>query len=584
MTVQKRKLIEVALPLEAMNREAARENYIYKGNPSTVHKWWAQRPLAICRAVLFAQLVDDPSSQPEKFPTEAAQAAERQRLFRIIEQLVVWENSTNERLLREAYEEIWKSTNGAPPEIVDPFAGGGSIPLEAQRLGLQAHASDLNPVAVLINRALLEIPAKWGGRRPVFPGAADTRLNWPDAHGLSEDIKRYGDWLRETAESRSADLYPELLDREGKPIEVIAWLWATTVECPNPACGIRMPLMRSRWLSKRKGKECYLDPAVAEDEQGDRRIVFEIRRGPAGAPTAALDGTVSKAGARCLACGTSVPLTYIREQGVKQALGTQLLAMAAQGKGRRFYIEATAEQEHAAAVGLPAAVPDGALSTHPQYMGTPRYGFTKYSDLFTHRQLTLLALCSDLVLEARQKVVQDALTAGLPQSDVPLELGGLGAEAYGDSIALFLAFAIDKLADYGCRLAVWDAKDDRPKNLFARQAIPMVWDFPEIAPFSGIGGALEACVRITAESLLSLRSFRGAAGDRQPGRRCISWIRRFGGVNGSSLLRQHPIRRSFRLLLRMVAPLCRRAVPRVDGHFAGPQSCGACRGPGSLRW
>jgi putative DNA methylase len=253
----RRKLIEVALPLEAINRESAREKSIRHGHPSTLHLWWARRPLAAARAVLFAQLVDDPSARPEEFPTQAAQDAERKRLFELIERLVVWENASDERLLAAGHEEILRSTGGSPPPILDPFAGGGSIPLEAQRLGLEAHASDLNPVAVLINKALIEIPPRYAGRPPVFPGTAAQRGggrgHWPRATGLAEDVRRYGGWMRDEAEKRIGHLYPAATLPDGQEAKVIAWIWARTVTCPNPACGIEMPLVRSFWLSKKKG-------------------------------------------------------------------------------------------------------------------------------------------------------------------------------------------------------------------------------------------------------------------------------------------------------------------------------------------
>jgi putative DNA methylase len=253
MSIYKKKLIEVALPLEAINKESAREKSIRHGHPSTLHLWWARRPLAACRAVLFAQLVDDPSSRPEEFPTEEAQRGERYRLFGIIEELVKWENISNERVLGAARAEIMKSCDGAPPPVLDPFAGGGSIPLEAQRLGLEAHASDLNPVAVLINKALIEIPPRWAGQAPVWPGADDGKLTseWPGATGLAEDVRRYGEWVRDQAQERIGHLYPDATLPDGSKAKVIAWIWARTVTCPNPACRAQMPLMRSFWLSKK---------------------------------------------------------------------------------------------------------------------------------------------------------------------------------------------------------------------------------------------------------------------------------------------------------------------------------------------
>ena len=256
----KRKLIEVALPLDAINAASASEKSIRHGHPSTLHIWWARRPLAACRAVLFAQLVDDPSSHPDKFPTEAAQDAERQRLFTIIKNLVKWENSTNEDVLEEARTEIRRSFGGDPPPILDPFAGGGSIPLEAQRLGLDVYASDLNPVAVLISKALMEIPMRWDGSEPVHP-EAENRALWQGAEGLAEDVRRYGTWIREQAYERLASNYPKAVCPDGSTADVIAWIWARIVKCPNPACGATMPLARSFWLSKKKGKEALRDEA-----------------------------------------------------------------------------------------------------------------------------------------------------------------------------------------------------------------------------------------------------------------------------------------------------------------------------------
>ncbi len=164
-----KKLIEVALPLEAINAAAKREKSIRHGHPSTLHLWWARRPLAAARAVIWASLVDDPSSHPDKFPTEEAQNKERERLFNILEQLVIWENSNDEHVLEAAKAEIHNSIGDDLPEFLDPFAGGGAIPLEAQRLGLKAHAHDLNPVAVMINKAMIEIPPMFAGMPPVNP-------------------------------------------------------------------------------------------------------------------------------------------------------------------------------------------------------------------------------------------------------------------------------------------------------------------------------------------------------------------------------------------------------------------------------
>ena len=468
----KKKLIEVALPLEAINRESAREKSIRHGHPSTLHLWWARRPLAACRAVLFSQLVDDPSARPEEFPTVEAQAAERQRLFDLIERLVVWENINDEKLLNEAHAEILKSTDGNPPAILDPFAGGGSIPLEAQRLGLEAHASDLNPVAVLINKALIEIPPKFAGKPPVFPGAAENKLDWPKATGLAEDVRRYGQWMRDEAEQRIGHLYPKATLDNGTEANVIAWIWARTVTCPNPACGIQMPLVRSWWLGKKKGKEAYVVPRV-----GDGRMEFSIGHGPKHAPTPGDDGTVSRTGAVCAACGTAAPLTYVREEGKAGRMGAQLMAVVAEGDRRRHYLAPTFEHEHAALVDRPVDVPELELAHDKMNIKTPLYGMKNVADLFTNRQLTALTTFSDLVGEARKRVLEDALASG----------GGVSPDAYADAVAIYLGLTLGKTSDYWSSLTSWST-GEFVRGTFARQALPMVWDFCETAPLGDATG------------------------------------------------------------------------------------------------
>ena len=330
MTTPRRKLIEVALPLNAINTASAREKSIRHGHPSTLHLWWARRPLAACRAVLFSQLVDDPSSRPDEFPTEEAQDAERQRLFGIIEELVKWENTTNEEVLNAARAEILKSNDGSPPAILDPFAGGGSIPLEAQRLGLEAHASDLNPVAVLINKALIEIPPKWVDMSPIHPDA-EQRTHWMGAEGLAEDVRLYGKWIRDEAERRIGHLYPKATLEDGSEADVIAWIWARTVTCPNPACGATMPLVKSFWLSKRKSREAWVDPIVDTDA---KTVRFEIGHGSQGPP---VKGTVTNAGATCIVCSSTITFSEVRAHGKTQGFGSTLLSIVANSPTGRTY-------------------------------------------------------------------------------------------------------------------------------------------------------------------------------------------------------------------------------------------------------
>lgn len=485
-TTTRRKLIEVSLPLEDINRESAREKSIRHGHPSTLHLWWARRPLAAARAVLFAQLVDDPSSFPDRFPTEEAQKAERERLHDIIRRLVVWENVGDEKLLREAHEEILKSTDGKPPAILDPFAGGGTIPLEAQRLGLEAHASDLNPVAVLINKALIEIPPKFAGQPPVFPGAADSRLGpWPRATGLAEDVRRYGAWMRDRAQERIGHLYPKATLPDGSEATVIAWIWARTVVCPNPACGIEMPLVRSWWLGKKKGKEAYVVPEVIADAAtpSKRRIQYTIGHSAAGAPRADADGTVGRTGAQCVACGGAVDLNYIRSEGRAGRMASQLMAVVAEGNRRREYLSPSAAQVRASEVPTPAGVPVGDLPVNPRDFKTPNYGMTKWADLFTNRQLTALTTFSDLVTEARTQILTDAAAAGM--QDPPV---------YADAVATYLGLSASKMTVFHCTLARWRSDADKTAPAFGRQAIAMVWDYAEAQPFAGAGGDWQGVV------------------------------------------------------------------------------------------
>ena len=473
----KPKLIEVALPLEDINRESAREKSIRHGHPSTLHLWWARRPLAACRAVLFAQLVDDPSAHPEQFPTESEQEAERKRLHGIISELVKWENIHNESLLKEARDEIRKSCDGSPPPILDPFAGGGSIPLEAQRLGLEAHASDLNPVAVLINKALIEIPPKWAEHPPVFPGAADEAQSWPGATGLAEDVRRYGKWMRDEAEERIGHLYPKV-KISGIEATVIAWIWARTVTCPNPACAGTMPLVRSFWLAKKKGRERYVVP-----KPDGKRVRFEIA-GPSGAPR---EGTVTRTGAVCLLCDTPVPLTYVRAEGKAGRMGTQLMAIAAESKRQRYFLPPDGNHEKAADIPRPPDVPDSEIPHNPRYLTAPNYGMRTWADLFTNRQLTVLTTFTDLVHDARDYVSAHCAEPG-----------------YANAVATYLGLCASKAAAFHTTQARWRPNENKTAPAFGRQAIPMVWDFAETNPFAGAGGDWLGIVEGSSKAILSL--------------------------------------------------------------------------------
>ena len=727
----RKKLIEVALPLEAINAESAREKSIRHGHPSTLHLWWARRPLAACRAVLWASLVDDPSSWPEKFPTEAEQTKERQRLFdilgritietdkkgnqkQVVRGLVSWDDIKDEQTINEAQREIarclaWSRGEEPPtkpeavrdyiaqhaPPVYDPFAGGGSIPLEAQRLGLEAHASDLNPVAVLINKALIEIPPRFKDCPPVNPDDRQRGKleSWKGAQGLAADVRYYGQWMRDEAFQRIGHLYPphplapspqgeggqenvgtsrspssqgeggqdssstsahssqgeggqlpspslgeglgvrvkqrmteiarklrkeqtkseeilwqalrnrkldgrkfrrqhpiapfvvdffcaeenlivevdgsvhdspeqQALDRErqslleslglrfvrlraeavesnlseclntiqsalsplsltgrgaggegansltgrgaggegansltgkGGKATVIAWIWARSVRCPNPACGCQMPLVRSFQLSKKKGRTAWVEPIVyverSRDVENDgdteeTKIRFEVKTGEGEIP----EGTVQRKGARCLACETPVGLDYVRSEGKAKRMSQQLMAVVAESKQGRVYLSPTVEQERIAFSAQPEWKPDSNLPEQALGFRVQNYGMTKHSDLFTDRQLVALTTFSDLVTEVREKVIQDAIDAGLSNDDIALEDGGTGVNAYAEAVGTYLAFAIDKCTDYWNSIATWASSGEFIRNCFARQAIPMTWDFVEGNSFSDSTG------------------------------------------------------------------------------------------------
>lgn len=475
----KKKLIEVALPLEAINKESAREKSIRHGHPSTLHLWWARRPLAACRAVLFASLVDDPSSLPEQFPTEADQDKERQRLFRLIEKLVLWENSNNRAVLDEAHAEIVKSTGGHPPPIYDPFCGGGSIPLEAQRLGLEAHASDLNPVAVLITKALIETPPKFAGQPPVNP-AAKAKMSgkgmWTGARGLADDVRYYGRWMRDRASERIGHLYPKAKLPNGEEATVIAWLWARTVRCPNPACGAWMPLLKSFALSTKKSGRTWLEPRV---EHTNKTVHFEVKTGVGTPP----EGTKQRGRSRCLFCGETVSDATLRERAKTEGLGVLLLAYVVDGVQGRVYLPADdtpPPQEDL----IETSWLDQPLSANPRWFSPPGYGLRTFKDLFTRRQLIALTTFSDLTDEARRQAVADG-----------------ASEKYGDAIATYLAFALSKMADRGSTICTWFTERDSTRNTFARQAIPMTWDFAELNTLLDGTGSFSGAVDWTAESL-----------------------------------------------------------------------------------
>lgn len=568
MTLIRKKLIEVALPLDAINAASAREKSIRHGHPSTLHLWWARRPLAAARAVIFAQMVDDPSTYvdtllrdpalerrakrelkdrqalwqrrqeayaaaqakgdgtvhaPGEPPTLEGCAAdlERERLFDIIRALVQWENTTNETVLQAARDEMWQSWRRACadnadhpraaelfrrdklPAFHDPFAGGGALPLEAQRLGLEAHASDLNPVAVLINKAMIEIPPKFAGRPPVNPESRKKMAHggsWRGAQGLAEDVRYYGQWMRDEAERRIGHLYPkveitptmvkerpDLKPHLGRQLTVIAWLWARTVKSPNPAfADVDVPLASTFLLSTKAGKEAYVEPVVAG---GTYRFTVKVGKPKDGEAVKAGTKLARGANFRCMMSGTPIASEHIYGEANQGRMGARLMAIVAEGERGRVYLAPTPEQEAAAAEARPDWKPNLAMPENPRWFSPPLYGLKTYGDLFTSRQLVALTTFSDLVGEAMTRIRRDAIVAGLHDDTTPLRVGGTAAVAYAESIATYLAFLVNQLANHSSSVCGWNSVNTQMRSVFARQAIPMVWDYAESNPLCESSGS-----------------------------------------------------------------------------------------------
>lgn len=479
MTDYKPKLIEVAIPLAAINAASAREKSIRHGHPSTLHLWWARRPLAAARAVIWASLIDDPSGDDSL--TVMEQEAERQRLFAILEQLVKWENSNNSEVLAAASAEIERCYPEGAPAVLDPFGGGGAIPLEAQRLGLEALSGDLNPVAVLIQRAMLELPPLFAGHAPVNPDAARLQT-WERNQGIAADVDYYADWVRTMALERIGHLFPSVTGSDGLAETPIAWIWARTVDSPDPTWPGKVPLVKSWILRKKSGKPTiWVEPII---DQNSRTISYRVRS--AGDPT---QPTVQKNGAVCLATGAAIPFETVREAGRNKELGLDLLAIVAEGpKGRSYNDPSQAQAQAANAV--PAGIgPSGKLPVGGLGFRIQRYGFTEWAQMFTPRQTLVLRTFAELIAEVKEQVFEDARNASwLERNDVPLAEGGSGSRAYAEAVATYLAFVLDRCTPRWCAFTAWHNGGEKVEQVFRRQAISMNWDFPEVNPFSDSTG------------------------------------------------------------------------------------------------
>lgn len=519
----RKKLIEVALPLEAINRESATDKVLSVGHPTTLHYWWAPRPLPACRAVVFASLVDDPSAHPDRFPTEEDQAKERARLFSLMEELITWGNRSNPDLLKQAGDEIARSVDGALPTLLDPFAGRGLIPLEGQRLGLDVVASDLNPVAVLISRCLVEIAPSFPGQAPIHPEVPRELVqSWHGASGMTEDLRRYAADVRDAVAEEIRPLFPqyrvtpeltakrtELEGLEGDH-EVAAWIWARTVRCSNPACGFVIPMTGSFWLSKKGKEKWWIEPRA---EPGTRRCTFDVRHGSGPAP----DPTkVPKTGGSftCPSCKEVTGDNHLESEGEAGHIGAQLMACIVdlgRGKGKVF-LPPTQEQEEAAAGAEPAWTPDFPLPDYGQALPTVKHGAKTWADLFTARQTVVLdALCRG-VGTVRPRIEGDALRNGLSDDGVPFLEGGRGARAYADALGHLLGIVIGKYANRSSAFCFWHSGRETVEQPFAQQGIQKTWDFVESNPFSTSSGGWEVAVRYPAKVIA------GTNRDMRPGR------------------------------------------------------------------
>lgn len=523
-----KKLIEVALPLDDINVAAAREKSIRHGHPSTLHLWWARRPLAAARAVIFAQMVNDPGFENgngfQRGLNKKEAEKKREELFQIIRDLVKWENTNNEEVLnraREAIKESWRETcamnKNHPqakelfdpeklPAFHDPFAGGGAIPLEAQRLGLESYASDLNPVAVMINKAMIEIPPKFAGRAPVGPIPAGERQSempreWQGAQGLAEDVRRYGHWMREEAFKRIGYLYPkvkvtaetakdraDLKQYVGQELTVIAWLWARTVKSPNPAfSNVDVPLVSSFILSSKSGNEAWIDPVVDGDKYN-----FEVKIGTP--PKHSINGTKAEGrGANfiCLLSGSPISGEYIKAEGQAGRIGQRLLTIVADGGRSRFFISPQQEEESIALSSKASWRPQGDVPARLTGGTCVPYGMKEWGDLFTDRQLVSLNTFSDLIEEAKNKIIHE----------FPLD-----NEEYASAVALYLSIALSRLTDICNSLCRWEVSKTQVRNLFGRQSIPMMWDFAENNVFGFAAGDYQVSLDNMVKAILRLPS------------------------------------------------------------------------------
>jgi putative DNA methylase len=497
----KRRLIEHRLPLEKISEASAREKSIRHGHISTLHIWWARRPLAASRAAVFATLVPDTEEN-----------------YQLVKRIVPWEavKDGNSKDILEARRRVLEAGGGTPPRVLDPFAGGGAIPLEALRLGCETHALDLNPVAYLILKATLEYPQRFGqpNSRPVptYIQALDqahaqardqaaqgtTRLLEEGGEAqeegpfskayrenpLAAEVRYWGEWVLERARQELAQFYPK--DPDGRT--PVAYLWARTVTCTNPTCRAEVPLVRQWWLAKKDKKRIALKPLVDREA---RRVDFQVVEVPQGEDWPD-QGTVRRGNATCLVCGTVVPVENVRSKAKQGNWGERMLAvvMAEGGEGKAYRPandedRAVFERARARLAELQAS-PTEELSLVPDEPLPPKgtlgfrvnlYGIQTWGQLFNPRQALALVTFAKWVREAHAEMLRQGMD-----------------EELAKAVATYLGITVDRLADRCSSLTHWDNPYEKIANTFARQALPMVWDYAELNPFSGSTGDYEGAI------------------------------------------------------------------------------------------
>lgn len=525
MISYKKKLIEVALPLPEINDASAYDKMPGIGpHPKGIHQWWARLPLPTARAVLFASVVDDPIEHPEKWPSEKEQNAERERLFDLIREMMGKQLHEHPEVYERARAEMLEHCDGRLPPLFDPFAGGGSIPLEASRLGFEAHAGDLNPIAVLLNQCNLDLAPQWADFPPVNPedrkrigGGA----GWHRTQGLAADVRYYGRLLQARALAKIGHLYPKVrLPREkgGGEGNVIAWIWARTVASPNPAAhGTHVPLISTYWLCNKRDSEAWLNPIV---DRSRNTYHFEIRNGPPQNSAAVGKGTKErKGGFRCLLTGDPIPFEHIRREGQQGRLGSEMLAIAVQLSKGRTYVPAIPEHIHAAKSLKPEGYPDTDLPDQALGFRIQNYGIRKHWEMFTSRQLVAMVTISDLLNEIGAEIRRDAQSASLSSDKL---------DAYERTVVTFLALALDRCADFNNAFCRWSAGNQKVMNLFGQPIVRMVWDFAEANVLSDSVGAWSTCNNYVADCIEVISTRAAALGHT----RQIDAATALNGLNG----------------------------------------------------